>query len=81
MTRMVRDYVRVDAYASLDQLIEQLSAVRDSLHAEAEAQVQIRGDEFFGRHFAIAFNRPLTLAEAEVEGRYAPAESRLRAAA
>lgn len=81
MTRMVRDYVQVDAYASLDQLIEQLSAIRDSLPEEAEAQVHMRGDEYYGRHFAIAFNRPLTSTEAEVEGRYAPAESRLRAAA
>lgn len=81
MTRMVRDYVQVGAYASLDQFIEQLAAIRDSLPAEAEAQVQVRGDDYYGRHFAIAFNRPLTPAEAEMEGRYAPKDARLRAAA
>lgn len=81
MTRMVRDYVQVGAYASLDQFIEQLSAIRDSLPADAEAQVHMRGDDYYGRHFAIAFNRPLTFEEAEVEGRYASEGSQLKAAA
>jgi hypothetical protein len=81
MTRKVRDYVQVGAYASLDQFIEQLSAIRDSLPTEAEARVHMRGDDYYGRHFAIAFNRPLTSAEAEVEGRYARKDARLKAAA
>lgn len=80
MTRMVRDYVQVGEYASLDVLIEQLTAIRDSLPAEAGAQVQLRGDEYYGRHFAIAFNRPLSAEEAEVEGRYV-ARKRLKIAA
>ena len=81
MTRKVRDYVQVGAYASLDQFIEQLSAIRDSLPAEAEAQVHMRGDDYYGRHFAIAFSRPLTSAEAALEGRYPPEGTRLKAAA
>ena len=81
MTRMVRDYVQVGDHASLDLLIEQLTSIRDSLPAEAEARVHLRGDEYYGRHLAVAFNRPLSMAEAEMEGRYAPDEARLKAAA
>lgn len=72
MTRMVRDYVQVGDHGSLDRLIEQLSAIRDNLPAEARAQAQVRmrGDGYYGHHLAIAFDRPLTAEEAECEGRY-----------
>lgn len=81
MSRTVRDYVRVDGHGTLDQLIEQLTAIRDSLPAEAGAEVQLRGDEFFGHHIAVAFRRPLTAEEAACEGRYAaPPARHLKAA-
>jgi len=67
---MVKDYVEIGEFTSLDGLIEQLTELRDSLPAEAEAELRIRGDDFFGRHLAIAFRRPLTPDEAECEGRY-----------
>lgn len=70
MNGMVRDYVEVSDCASLDQLIENLVAIRDRLPAQAEAGVRFRGDDHFGRHIAISFNRPLTPEEAACERRY-----------
>ncbi|RYY44459.1 MAG: hypothetical protein EOP59_06130 [Sphingomonadales bacterium] len=79
MTRMIKDYIQVADHESLDSLIAQLSALRDSLGDGADAEVAIRGDAVFGRHISIAFMRPLTAEEAACEGRYA--EPRMRRAA
>ena len=73
MSRMVKEFVEVKDYTSLDQLIEQLIAVRDSLPNPAEAEVKMRGDDVFGRHLSIAFFRPQTAEEAECDARYADA--------
>ena len=80
MSRLVRDYVEIGDFASLDTLIARLSELRDSLPAEAEAQIRMRGDDVFGRRLSIAFLRPQTADEAECEARYAHAydESRQR---
>jgi hypothetical protein len=67
---MIKDYVEIGDFSSLDQAIARLSAVRDSLPPEAEAEIRIRGDEVFGRHLCVAFLRPLTAEEAACEGRY-----------
>jgi hypothetical protein len=77
---MIKDYVEVTEHASLDTLIAQLTEIRDSLPADADAEVRIRGDAVFGRHICIGFRRPLTPEEAAAEGRYAKA-TRLRAVA
>jgi len=72
MTRVVRDYLEIRETASLDALIAELVAARDSLPEGAEPRVRLRGDDQFGRHIAIAYRRPLTAAEAEAEGRHGP---------
>ena len=70
MSRLVKDYVEIGEFTSLDDLIGRLTALRDSLTNEAEPELRVRGDDNFGRHLAIAFKRPLTAEEAACEGRY-----------
>ena len=81
MSRLIKDYVEVGDLASLDSLIERLVEIRDSLPADADAELKIRGDDVFGRHLCIGFMRPLTREEAACEGRYAKGKARLRRAA
>lgn len=73
MSRLIKDYVEISDYASLDSLIEQLSELRDRLPDPAEAELRMRGDDIFGRHLCIGFLRPQTAEEAECEARYADA--------
>jgi hypothetical protein len=82
MSRMVKDYLEIGDHASLDSLIERLTALRDSLPPEADANLRIRGDDVFGRHLCIGYLRPLTEEEAACEGRYADlAKRKLKRAA
>jgi hypothetical protein len=80
MGKRVKDFVEIKDHSSLDELIERLVAVRDSLPQASEAQVKMRGDDVFGRHLCISFMRPQTAEEAECDARYAEAwrESRER---
>lgn len=80
MSRLVKDFIEIKDYGTLDELIERLVAVRDSLPADAEADVKMRGDDIFGRQLSISFYRPQTQEEAECDARYAEAyrESRER---
>lgn len=80
MSRLVKDFIEIKDYATLDELIERLVAVRDSLPADAEAEVKMRGDDIFGRQLSISFYRPQTQEEVECDARYAQAyrESRER---
>jgi hypothetical protein len=79
---MIKDYVEIGDFTSLDDAIARLRAIRDSLPTEAEAEIRIRGDEVFGRHLCVAFLRPLTVEEAQCEGRYTDGGRRgLKAAA
>lgn len=71
MTRRVKDYLDIGDHASLDEMIERLTEIRDSLPANAEAELKLCGDDVFGRHLRIGFMRPLTEEEAACEGRYA----------
>lgn len=73
MSRLIKDYIEIGDHVSLDDLIGELTALRDSLPASAEAELKIRGDDVFGRHLCIGFLRPLTAEEAACEGRYAGA--------
>ncbi len=73
MSRLVKDFIEVKDYASLDELIERLVAVRDGLPASAEAEVKMKGDDIFGRRLSISFYRPQTAEEAECDARYAEA--------
>jgi hypothetical protein len=70
MSRRVRDFIEISDYTSLDSLIRTLVAVRDSLPAEAEPELKLRGDDIFGRRLTISYLRELTAEEAECNARY-----------
>lgn len=80
MSRMVKDFIEVKDYTSLDELIEKLIEVRDGLPEAAEARMRLQGCDIFGRSLSIAYMRPQTAEEAECDARYANAyrESRER---
>jgi hypothetical protein len=71
MSRRVKDYVEVEDLLSLDELIEKLTAIRNTMPEESDAELRLRGDEVFGRRITISYFRPQTEEEAEVEKRYA----------
>lgn len=71
MSRRVKEFVDIAEHVSIDELIEKLAELRDSLPEEAEAQMTLRGDEVFGRRITITYLRPQTDEEAELEKRYA----------
>jgi hypothetical protein len=71
MSRLVKDYVEVSDFTSLDGLIARLCEIRDGLPNAGEAEIRMRGDDVFGRHLCVGFRRPLTPEEADCEGRYA----------
>lgn len=72
MTRKVRDFFEIEDKVSLDRMIDLLSTVRDRLPEGAEdAQVQMRGDDLFGRRLTVSYLRPLTDEEAARDARYA----------
>jgi hypothetical protein len=73
MKRRVKDFVDIADHVSLDDLIEKLAAVRDSLSSEAEPELRLRGDEVFGHRITISYFRDQTEEEAEIERRYAKA--------
>lgn len=70
MTRRVKDFIEISDYTSLDTLINILTAVRDNLPEEAEAELRLRGDDVFGRRLTISYLRELTSEEAECDARY-----------
>ena len=70
MSRRVRDFIEISDYTSLDSLIGTLVAIRDSLPAEAEPEIKLRGDDHFGRRLTISYLRELTREEAECDARY-----------
>jgi hypothetical protein len=73
MKRRVKEFVDIDDHVSLDELIEKLAGIRDSLTQESEAELRLRGDEIFGHRITISYFREQTDEEAEVEKRYAQA--------
>ena len=70
MTRRVKDFIEISEYTSLDRLIEYLKTIRDSLPPEAEPELRLRGDDFFGRRLTITYSRELTPEEEERDTRY-----------
>jgi hypothetical protein len=74
MGRRVKDFIEISEYTSLDQLINTLTAIRDSLPQEAEAELKMKGDDVFGRRLSISYFRELTADEAACEARYSGAE-------
>jgi len=74
MARRVKDFIEVSEYTSLDQLINTLTAIRDSLPAEAEPELRMKGDDVFGRRLSISYFRELTAEEATLDSRYSPSD-------
>jgi len=73
MKRRVKDFIDIEDHVSLDDLIGKLADLRDSLPADAEPELRLRGDEIFGQRITISFFREQTPEEAEIERRYAEA--------
>ena len=71
MGRRVKDFVDIADHCSLDELIEKLAELRDSLPHGADAELRLRGDEVFGHRITIGYFREQTPEEAEIEQRYA----------
>ena len=73
MERRIKEFVDISDLVSLDVLIEKLSELRDSLPAESDAELRLRGDDIFGRRITISYFRGQTEEEAACERRYADA--------
>ena len=73
MKRRVKEFVNITDHVSLDDLIEKLAEVRNSLPKGSEAELRLRGDEVFGHRITISYFRDQTKEEAAVEKRYADA--------
>lgn len=73
MPRRVKDFIEISDYTSLDTLIRYLETIRDNLPRDHEAELQIRGDDVFGRRLTITYFREQTPEEAELENRYSAA--------
>lgn len=71
MSRRVKEFIEISDFASLDELIEKLEAIRDRLPDFAEAELRMKGDDVFGRKLSISYMRELTDEEADCEDRYA----------
>jgi hypothetical protein len=71
MSRRVKEFVDIADHLSLDELINKLAEVRDSLPEAGEAELRLRGDDIFGHRITISYLRDQTEEEAELEQRYA----------
>ncbi|MFM7027608.1 MAG: hypothetical protein ACKOXK_02890 [Chakrabartia sp.] len=80
MSNFVREYVQIDDHASLDDVIEVLTAVRRALPQGADAEIRMRGDDIFGRHLSICYLRPKAMDELVTELPYRLAAGTSRAA-
>ena len=70
MPRRVKDFIEISDYTSLETLIRYLETIRDNLPPDHEAELQIRGDDVFGRRLTITYFREQTSEEVEIEARY-----------
>jgi hypothetical protein len=71
VSRRVKEFIDIGDFASLDDLIGQLQAIRDSLPEFAEAELRLKGDDVFGRKLSISYMREQTIEEAGYDERYA----------
>jgi hypothetical protein len=71
MSRRVKEFVDIGDHVSLDDLIQKLTEVRDSLPKNSEAELRLRGDDVFGHRITVTYLRAQTEEEAEIERRYA----------
>jgi hypothetical protein len=70
VTKRVKDYIEISEYTSLDKLIDYLKTIRDNLPDDADPELRLRGDDFFGRRLTISYSRQLTPEEEELDTRY-----------
>ena len=70
MSRRIKEFVDVSDHLSIDDLIKRLSAIRDSIPTDADAELRLRGDEIFGRRITISYFRDQTAEEVAIEQRY-----------
>ena len=70
VSRRVKDFIDIEDHASIDDLIQKLVELRDSLPPEANAELRLRGDDVFGRKISVSYFRAQTDEEAECEKRY-----------
>ena len=70
MANRVNDFIEISEYTSLDKLIEYLHTIRDNLPVDAEPELRLKGDDFFGRRLTITYSRELTPEEEERDTRY-----------
>lgn len=75
MPRRVKDFIDISEYTSLDDLIRYLKTIRDNLPADHDAELNIRGDEVFGRRLTITYFREQTPEELELENKYSADDS------
>jgi len=68
--RRVKDYIEISEYTGLDDVIRFLEIIRDSLPADCEPEVRIRGDDVFGHRLTISFLRELSTEEAALDAKY-----------
>lgn len=73
MNRRVKEFVDVPDHVSIDELIQRLSEIRDSLPHESGAELRLRGDDVFGHRITVSYFREQTQEEADIEQRYADA--------
>jgi len=79
MSRRVKEILDIGDHESLDDLIQKLGEVRDSLPENSEPELRLRGDDVFGHRITISYFREQTAEEAECERRYAEAEKEAKA--
>jgi hypothetical protein len=75
VARRVKDFIEISEYTSLDKLIDYLKTIRDNLPEDADAELRLLGDDFFGRRLTISYSRELSPEEMERETRYHGAAS------
>lgn len=79
MTRRVKEFVDIRDHSSLDDLIDKLVALRDSLPENSDAELRLRGDDVFGHRVTISYFRDQTADEAALERRYTEEQNAAKA--
>lgn len=80
MSNYIKEYVRISDHASLDEVIDALSAIRRSIPDGAQAELRMRGDDVFGRHMCVCYMRPKPSEELLAELPYRLSDVSTRAA-
>jgi hypothetical protein len=69
--RRDREVIEIGECTSLNDVIEWLQLLQRRLSDDADAQVQVRGDDNFGWRITVSYFRERSAEEAELEDRYA----------